>query len=147
MLYTDVEIVNLLGKTNYFKSKYDAHYCLRDFEKCLTERVNVTDELIHAFDELFFVLNKNPERPKSREILVDKGLIKKPLVADACQSRHDGCTYSNDSDEANDYEDVVEDSNLVDLEVTFIRQSANSWPYRIYLDSSLRNTFFKIVVV
>ena len=49
MLDADVETVNLLGKTSHFKLKYDANYCLRGFEKRLTERVNVTDELIYAF--------------------------------------------------------------------------------------------------
>jgi len=139
-LYADVETVNLLAETNYSKLKYDANNSLRDFAKRLTERVDVTDELIHAFDKFLLVLNENPERPRSRESLMEKGLLEQPpalttmyesekLTADARQSRHGyGRTYSDDSDEADEYEDAVEDSNVVDLEAGNIRGSANSCP-------------------
>lgn len=126
-LYADVKTVNLLSETNHFMLKYDAKYSLRDFAKRLTERVDVTDELIHAFDVFLSVLNKNPERPRSRESSMEKGLLEQPsalttvyesekIAADARQSRHGyGCTYSDDSDEADEYEDAVDDSSLVDL--------------------------------
>ena len=140
VLYADVETVNLLAETNHFKLKYDANYSLRAFAKRLTKRVDVTDELIHAFDELLFVLNENPERPKSRQIMMEKGLLEQPstlatvyesekIAADARQSRYGYvCTYSDDSDEADEYEDAVEDSNLVDLEAGVIGGSAYSCP-------------------
>lgn len=139
-LYADVKTVNLLAETNHFKLKYDANYSLTDFAKRLTERVDVTDELIHAFDVFLLVLNENPERPRSRESLVEKGLLEQPsalttvyesekIAADARQSRHGyGCTYSDDSDEADEYEDAVEDSNLVNLEAGDLGGSANSCP-------------------
>lgn len=126
-LYADVETVNLLAKTNHFKLKYDADYSLRDFAKRLTERVDITDELIHAFDVFLYVLNENPERPRSRESSMEKGLLEQPsalttvyetekIAADARQSRHGyGCPYSDDSDEADEYEDAVDDLNLGDM--------------------------------
>lgn len=132
--------MNLLAKTNHFKLKDDANCCLRDFAKHLTERVVVTDELMHAFYELLFVLNHSPERLKIREILVEKCLIEKPsalatmyeskkIAADPRESRHGyGCTYTHNSDEADDYGDAVEDSNLVDLEAGLIGRSSNSCP-------------------
>lgn len=93
---------------------------------------------MHAFYEQLFVLNHSPKRLKIREILVEKGLIEQPsalaimyeskrIAADPRQSRHGyGCTYTHNSDEADDYEDAVEDSNLVDLEAGLISRSSNS---------------------
>ena len=139
-LYADVETVKLLAETDHFKLIYDANYSLRDFAKRLTERVDVTDDLIHAFDELLLVLNENPERPRSSESIMEKGLLEQPsalatvyesekIAADARQSKHGYVyTFSDDSDEADDYEDAVEDSNLLDLEAGNIEGSANSCP-------------------
>ena len=138
-LYADLETVNLLAETNHFHLKYDANYSLRDFAKRLTERVDVTNELIHAFDELLLVLNNNPESPISKEILM-KDFLEQPsalatayesekIAADARQSMYRyGYTYSDDSDEADEYEDAVEDSKLVDLEAGDIGGSPNSCP-------------------
>lgn len=120
-LYADVETVNLLAETNPFKLEYDAEYSPRDFARCLNERVDVTDELIHAFDELLLILNENPERPRSTESLMEKGLLEQPsalttvyefekIAADARQSKHG--TYSDDSDGAGKYENAVEASIL-----------------------------------
>ena len=139
-LYADVETVKILAETNHFKLMYDANYSLRDFAKRLTERADVTDELIRAFDKLLLVLNENPVRPKSRESLMEKGLLEQPsalatlyerekIAADAHQPRHGyGCTYSDESDEADEFEDAVEDSTLVDLEALDIGGSANTCP-------------------
>ena len=139
-LYADVETVNLLAKTDHFKLIYDANYSLRDFAKRLTERIDVTDELIHAFDELLLVLNENPESPRSRQTFTEKGLPEQSsalatvyesekIAADARQSRYGYvCTYSGDSDEADEYEDAVEDSNFVDLEAGDKGSSASSCP-------------------
>lgn len=138
-LYADVKTVNLLAETDPFKLKYDAEYSLRDFAKRLTERVDVTDELIHAFNELLLVLHENPERPASRESSMEKGLEQpsalatvyesEKIAAEARQSRRVyGCTYSDDSDEADEYEDAVEDSNLVDLETGDTGGSLSSCP-------------------
>ncbi len=139
-LYADVETVKLLAETNHFKLKYDADYSLRDFAKRLTERVGVTDELIHAFDKFLLVLTRNPGRPRSRESSMEKGLLEQPsalttmyesekITADDRQSRHGyGRTHSDDSYEADEYEDAVEDATLVDLEAGNIRGSANSCP-------------------
>lgn len=135
-LYADAETVELLAKTDHFKLKYDATYNMREFAKRLTERVDVTDELIQAFDELLLVLNENPTRSTSTsgESLVEKGLSShlstlatvyesEKMAADAhhqSRQRH-GCTHSDGSDnEGDEFEDAVEDAgtNLVDLEAT-----------------------------
>lgn len=139
-LYADVETVKILAETHHFKLMYDANYSLRDFAKRLTERVDVTDELIRAFDELLLVLNENPVRPKSRESLMEKGLLEQPsalatlyecekIAADAHQPKHGyGCTYIDESDEADEFGDAVEDSTLVDLEALDIGVPANTCP-------------------
>lgn len=126
-LYADVETVNILAKTNHFKLRYDAKYSLREFAKRLTERVDVTNDLIHAFDELLFVLNENPEGTKNKDILAEKCLLEhhsalasvyesEKSAVDARKSRREyeyTDTDSNDSDEVDDYADAMENSHLV----------------------------------
>ncbi len=157
-LYADVETVKLLAQTNHFKLIYDANYSLREFAKRLTERIDVTDDLIPAFDELLLVLNDNPEPPRSRESFMEKGFFEQPsalatmyetekIAADARQSRHGYvCAYGDDSDEVDEYEDAVEDSNLVDLEAGNI-EGSEFLPCGISLDSGLGCTSFTTVVV
>ena len=133
-LYADVETVKLLTQTDHFKLKYDENYSLREFAKSLTERVDVTDELIAAFDELLLVLDHNPARPSSPkgDGELEKGLPdhhpsalatlyeSEKLTADASlRSRQKyGCPYSDDSDEGEEFEDAVENAAtpLVDVE-------------------------------
>lgn len=64
-LYADVETVRLLVKKDHKKLKYDANYTLREISKRLAERIDVTDELIQAFDELLLILHNKPVTPTS----------------------------------------------------------------------------------
>ena len=136
-LYADVETVRLLAATDHFQLKYDANYTLREFAQRLTERADVTDELIHAFDELLLVLNENPSRsdPTGGESAMEKGLVGQPsalatayhsekMAADARQESRKGlaCMYSgesddDDGDDGDAFQDAVEgpDADLVDL--------------------------------
>ena len=78
ILYADVESIKLLTQTDHLNLNYDEKYTLKGFAKSLTERVDVTDELIAAFDELLLVLNHNPvARPPSRtkDSELEKGLL------------------------------------------------------------------------
>lgn len=80
----------------------------------------------------------NPSQLANRRI-VEKGLEQlsalatvyesEKITAEARQSRRVyGCTYSDDSDEADEYEDAVEDSNLVDLETGDTEGPVSSCP-------------------
>ena len=93
-LYADVETAKLLAEIDYKKLRYDAKYPLRDFAKRVTERADVTDESIKAFDELLLVLNGNFVAP-TLVSEVDKSLLSRPsalatlydsekIAADAC---------------------------------------------------------------
>ena len=133
-LYADVETVGLLAQADHFKLKYDANYSLREFAKRLTERTDVTDELIRAFDELLLVLNENPARSTSPigANSMEKDLLGHPsalasaydLEKMAADARHQpqrrACTYSDDTEDGGDdeFEDAVEDVQVdqVDLE-------------------------------
>ena len=136
-LYADVETVQLLTQIDHFKLKYDANYTLKSFAKSLTERVDVTDELIEAFDELLLVLDHNPgaRTPSStKESELEKGLPDhthrsplanmyefEKLAADASlrsRQKHGYPSYSDDSDDDKDFEDAPEhvSTPLVDLE-------------------------------
>lgn len=124
-LYADFETVNILAKTNHFKLKYDAKYSLREFAKRLRERADVTDDLIHEFEQLLLVLNENSEGPKNKDILVEKGLPEQhstladvyeseKSAVDARQStRENEYTDTDDSDEVDDYADAMENSHLI----------------------------------
>lgn len=139
-LYADVETVKLLAETDRFRLKYDAKYSLREFAKRLTERVDVTNELIQAFDELLLIFNENPERPKSKEILVKKGLLEQhsalvtiyeseKAAADARRLGHESkCTNTEFSDAADDFEDAMENLHLMNAETGSIRASVTSSP-------------------
>ena len=133
-LYADVETVNILAQTtNHFKLKFDAKkYSLSEFAKRLTERVDVTNDLVDAFDELLFILNEiPPARPKNKDILVEKSLLEKcPTLAtmyksekrivDARKSKHEYDEYAdpNDFDEAgDDYANAIEHSPLCNMKV------------------------------
>ena len=79
-LYANVETVKLLAETDHKKLRYDAKYPLKDFAKRLTERVDRTNKLKEAFDELLPVLNRPPITPTSmsEKSLLEKGLLGYP---------------------------------------------------------------------
>ncbi|CZT47714.1 related to ankyrin [Rhynchosporium secalis] len=120
-LYADLETVRLLAKTDHLKLKYDEGFTLREFAKRLTERADVTDELIEAFDMLLLVLNENLKGPESKESLTEKGYdgyantlsviyeIEK-LAADASPSkeRPPGKFSDGSDDGETDFQDAVE---------------------------------------
>jgi ankyrin repeat protein len=145
-LYADVETVQILAETDHFKLKYDEKYSVRDFAKCLTDRVDVTDELLQAFDKLLLVINENPERRKSRENLMEAGLLPHPpstlaalyesekAASDAHQSKEGSeCKYSDDSDEEAEFEDAVEGLEALDLDAEDIGELATSCPAGFFL--------------
>ncbi len=76
IFYANVETVNLFVKINYFKLKYNANYDLRVFAKQLTKWVDKMNKLIPIFDKLLFILNKNPKKQKSGQIIMEKGILK-----------------------------------------------------------------------
>lgn len=139
-LYADVATVKLLAGANHFKLKYDPNYSMRDFAKRLTERVDVTKELIDAFDELLFVISEEPKRRESRESLMEKGLHTHPsplatmyesekLAADIHRSKEGlPSTYSDESDEEAEFEDAVEDLEALNLEAGDFQELAASCP-------------------
>lgn len=138
-LYADLTTVKLLTETDHFKLKYDPNYSLKDFAKRLTERVDVTTELIDAFDELLLVLSEEPIIPESGESLMEKGLhgVSSPLatmyesekLAAETRRSKDGApnTYSDESDEA-EFEDAVEDLEALNLEAENFQELAPSCP-------------------
>ncbi|KAK4207285.1 ankyrin repeat-containing domain protein [Rhypophila decipiens] len=60
-LYGDCETLAILAETNHLRSKQDKNYTLSDFKSLLRQRVDVTEELIFAFDKLLSVINSAPE--------------------------------------------------------------------------------------
>jgi hypothetical protein len=53
--------MSILASASHLKLKYDKDYVLGHAKTLLHERVNVTDELIAAFEELLDVVKQGPE--------------------------------------------------------------------------------------
>lgn len=73
-LYADIKTAKILTRSNYFKLKYDRKFTIRDFAKLLTDRADVTDELIAEFQNLLRVIGR-PSSPllskEEREYLLE----------------------------------------------------------------------------
>ena len=134
-----METVKLLA--NHFKLKYDEGFTLREFAKRLTERADVTDGLIEAFEMLLLVLNENLKGPESKESLMEQGYDGHPsslsvmyesenLAADARPSKEGlSCKYSDDTDDdETEFQDAVEDFEELCLETGGVREHSNSCP-------------------
>ncbi|KAK3935168.1 ankyrin repeat-containing domain protein [Diplogelasinospora grovesii] len=80
-LYGDCETLAILAGADHFRSRHDQHYTLADFKALLRQRVDVTEGLINAFDELLHVVNMAPNPKKSEEGLLESGCF-------ACLSSH-----------------------------------------------------------
>ena len=66
-LYGDCETLAILADTDHLRSKHDHHYTLADFKSLLRQRVDVTEELIVAFDELLSVVNSASDPSLEKE--------------------------------------------------------------------------------
>lgn len=77
-LYADVETISILINTDHFRLKYDSSYALGDFAKRLSERSDVTEKLILAFEELLLVIKSEPALSghHGAEDLVEQGLVR-----------------------------------------------------------------------
>ncbi|MCJ1231805.1 hypothetical protein MMC12_008484 [Toensbergia leucococca] len=76
-LYADIETISMLTNTNHFHLKYDSSYARGDFMSRLSERPDVTEKLILAFDGLMDVIKQGPPLPGhySTEGLMESGFL------------------------------------------------------------------------
>lgn len=61
-LYADCKTLAILASADHFRSMHDQHYTLGNFETLLRQRVDVTEKLILAFDELLTIINLAPSQ-------------------------------------------------------------------------------------
>lgn len=75
-LYADTETISIVRNTDHLHLKYDSSYVLGDFISRLSERSDVTEKLILAFEELMGVIKLGPASPSHRgtDDLMESGL-------------------------------------------------------------------------
>ena len=75
-LYADTVTSSIVRNTDHLHLKYDSSYVLGDFISRLSERSDVTEKLILAFEELMGVIKLGPASPGHRgtEDLMESGL-------------------------------------------------------------------------
>ncbi|MCJ1456869.1 hypothetical protein MMC28_007235 [Mycoblastus sanguinarius] len=89
--YADIETISILTNTNHLHLKYDSSYALGDFKCRLSERLDVTEKLIFAFDGLMDIIEQGPASPGHYGI---EGIMESGLVhSDAGDS--DGEVFEN----------------------------------------------------
>ncbi|KUJ19420.1 ankyrin [Mollisia scopiformis] len=140
-LYADLETVKILTATDHVKLNYDDNFTLGDFAKRSANRLDVTDELIEAFDDLLLVCKQKPPGKQSTENLMEAGLLSRPpsKLAVLYETEKEAADvyglenpvprlYSDDSDEELVYEDAVEGSDGLDLNAQDLDEAAACCP-------------------
>jgi ankyrin repeat protein len=114
--YADAKTMSILASASHLKLKYDKDYVLDHVKTHLHERVNVTDELVAAFEELWDVVKQGPEVHHGAESLTEAGLLEHT----ESRSEKDEGEESGDDDESDDdFKDAQESfaltSNNIDI--------------------------------
>ena len=114
--YADAKTMFILASASHLKLKYDKDYVLDHINSRLHERVNVTDELIAAFEELLNVVKQGPEVHHGAESLMEAGLLthieSRPKKDEGEQSGDDGIS---DDDFKDAQESFALTSNDIDI--------------------------------
>ena len=73
--YADMETMSILSSASYLRLNFDKDYVLHDAATRLRERSDVTEELIHSFEDLLKIINQSPPSGKSRESEMEAGFL------------------------------------------------------------------------
>lgn len=82
-LYADIQTIDILKNTNHFALSYDRSYATADFSTRLRERWDVSEKLITAFEELIYIINKNPDSRVGTPRLMESGFL--PRIDSDCE--------------------------------------------------------------
>ncbi|KAF2106429.1 hypothetical protein BDV96DRAFT_590919 [Lophiotrema nucula] len=72
-LYADIETLQILASTDHLRDCQDKSYGVGDFSDRLRQRVDYTEKLSFAFEELLEVINSAPDARKSPDHLAEVG--------------------------------------------------------------------------
>jgi ankyrin repeat protein len=111
-LYADLQTVTILTTADHFMLKYDKDYMLGDFASRLHERLDVTDKLIVAFEDLMSIIKKEPEITESAESLMESGLPSRHPIPEV--EKLDSPTSSEDDNSELPFSDALESHQLAD---------------------------------
>ena len=112
-LYADLRSIGILIDTDHFKLKYDKNYLTGDFAAILRTRIGSTEKLRVAFDELLYVINREPDWKISATSLMESGL----LSADSPSLRSDCSSHASEKCCARDDVDEIFENALESLAV------------------------------
>lgn len=74
--YADLRTISILTSTDHLKLKFDKDYVLGDFSTRLQQRVDVTEKLIEAFEELLSLINQGSAEGESIESRMESGFLR-----------------------------------------------------------------------
>ena len=74
-LYADLKTLNILAATDHFRLKHDEHYTIGDFGSRLRQRLDLTDELALAFNELLSIINRVLDLTEDIKSLLESGFL------------------------------------------------------------------------
>lgn len=74
--YADLQTISILTSTDHFKLKFDKDYVLGDFSTRLQHRVDVTEKLVDAFEDLLNLINQGSMEKESIESRMESGLLR-----------------------------------------------------------------------
>ncbi|KAK0721386.1 ankyrin repeat-containing domain protein [Apiosordaria backusii] len=121
--YGDVETMDILAKASHFQSKHDKEYTLGDFKSILRQRVDVTEELVMAFDELLSVINAAPDMRRGEEDLMEAGFFsclgsRSNTLEDGFVRKNSeaGLGFEGDEDSVESFQDAIEKLELIAAE-------------------------------
>jgi hypothetical protein len=75
--YADLRTISILASTDHLKLKFDKDYVLGDFSTRLRQRVDVTEKLTGAFEELLNLINQGSTESESIESRMESGLLER----------------------------------------------------------------------
>ncbi|RYP49792.1 hypothetical protein DL768_004579 [Monosporascus sp. mg162] len=115
-LYGDCETLAILASADHLRSKHDQDYALADFKTLLRQRVDATEELIKAFDELLTVINMAPDPIKGEEGQLESGFLSRLISrSHTLEDVYVGQNVVDDEDSDESFQDAVEK-----LEITVV---------------------------
>ncbi|KFY88093.1 hypothetical protein V500_06555 [Pseudogymnoascus sp. VKM F-4518 (FW-2643)] len=74
--YADLRTISVLTSTDHLKLKFDKEYVLGDFSTRLQQRVDVTEKLVDALEDLLNLINQGYVEKESIESRMESGLLR-----------------------------------------------------------------------
>ncbi|KAI0143093.1 ankyrin repeat-containing protein [Xylariaceae sp. FL1272] len=72
--YADFETLQILADADHFRPRYDEGYTIGDFKSRLSERADISEKLVLAFDELLSILTTGPRPVERKPTLIEQAL-------------------------------------------------------------------------